>query len=80
MREPVSERMLAAVGEALDVEERLRDPMRAAHAGSLSAGDTRRAKILHATRDTIERWIAGTMTEDDAISHIRSVVRAAGDG
>ena len=77
MREPVSERMLAAVGEALDEEQRLRGPVQGS---SASSQDTRRAKILQATRLTIERWVSGTMSEEDAVTHIRSVVRAAGDG
>ena len=77
MREPVSERMLAAVGEALDEEQRLRDP----RPGSLpSSQDTRRAKILQATRLTIERWMSGTLSEEEAVTHIRSVVRASGEG
>lgn len=77
MREPVSERMLAAVGEALDEEQRLRYPVPGTVA---SSQDTRRAKILQATRVTIERWMSGTMSEEEAVTHIRSVVRAASDG
>ena len=80
MREPVSERMLAAVGEALDEEQRLGDPMRVGRLAADGTRDTRRAKILGATRTTIERWIAGTVSEEEAIAQIRAVVRAAGDG
>lgn len=75
-KEPVSERMLAAVSEALDVDRRLSDPMRSASSAPDSA---RRAKLLRATRTTIEGWLEGDISEPEAVERIRAVARTAGE-
>ena len=74
-KEPVSERMLAAVGEALDIEQRLGDPLR----GSSGPESERRAKLLRATRSTIEGWLDGDITEPEAVARIQAVARSAGE-
>lgn len=76
-REPVSERMVAVVTEALDAEQRLGDPMRGVT--PTPANDIRRAKILHATHATISAWVDGRLTEAQAIDQIRVAVLAARD-